>query len=97
MNKLSKAIKILNDYGFNFTDSEREANIIIRTPQEIVGNKAIYKIIRASHNCKTQIQFVSLTLLDLFEEKEDRKFLERFNFESFEGKLGENDFLVRTC
>lgn len=97
MNKFNRAIKILDDYGFNFTDSDREANIIIKTPQEIVGDKAIYKIIRASHTCKTQIQFVTLTLLDLFEEKEDREFLQKFNFETFEGKLGGNEFLVRTC
>jgi len=102
MNKFHKAINILENYGFNFVDNESEANIVIKTPGEIVKvnngeMKQRYKIIRASHHCKTQIELVTLTLLDLFEAHEDREFIERFGFGNYEGKLGENDFKVRVC
>lgn len=102
MNKFHKAISILENYGFNFVDNESEANIIIKTPRETVkveGGKMVqkYKVIRATHHCKTQIELVSYTLLDLFDAKEDREFIEKFGFGNYDGKLGENDFHVRLC
>ena len=100
MNKFHKAISILENYGFNFVDNESEANIVIKTPGEIVkieGGKIVqrYKVVRANHHCKTQIELVSYTLLDLFEATEDRAFIEKFGFGNYDGKLGENDFRVR--
>ena len=102
MNKFHKAISILENYGFNFVDNESEANIIIKTPGEVVkleNDKAVqrYKVIRATHHCKTQIELVSYTLLDLFDATEDRAFIEKFGFGNYDGKLGENDFHVRLC
>ena len=54
-----------------------------------------YKVVRATHHCKTQIELVLYTLLDLFDAREDRAFIEKFGFGNYDGKLGENDFRVR--
>lgn len=102
MNKLNKAIKILETYGFEFVDDEKQANIIIKTKPEIKDNKAFYKVIKAVNSCRTQVELVTLTLLDLFDEKEDRKFIAKYGLYKkgnlfYKGKLGENDFLVKSC
>ena len=61
MNKLNKAIKILETYGFEFVDDEKQANIVIKTKPEIKDNKAFYKVIKAVNSCRTQIELVTLT------------------------------------
>ena len=95
MQEFHKAISTLENLGFEFVDTDLEANIIIKTKEELVGNKLKYKIVRASHICEEQIRFAVFKLLDVFEETEDKEFLTNHSFDRFEGQLGENSFKVK--
>ncbi len=97
MQEFHKAVEIVEKLGFEFVKTDQEANIIIKTPDEIIPseNKRKYQILRVSHICEEQIRFAVFMLLDLFKETEDKDFLTRHSFHKFEGKLGENDFKVK--
>lgn len=100
MTKFDIAKTIFKNYGFNFVKTDKEANIIIKSPSTSFvdenGKKfEKYKIIRAAHTCRTQIQLVTLTLLRLFNEHEDAEFIEKFGHGNYEGVLGENKFWVK--
>ena len=97
MSKFHKAVEIVENLGFEFVNTDKEANIIIKTPDVIIeaGKKRQYQIIRASHICEEQIRFAVFSLLELFQETEDKDFLTKHSFNKFEGKLGENDFKVK--
>ena len=95
MQEFHKAASVLENLGFEFVDTDLEANIIIKTQEELVGNKLKYKIIRARHICDEQIRFAVFSLLELFKESEDKEFLTKHSFDRFEGKLGENSFKVK--
>lgn len=97
MNKFNKSIEIVKNFGFEFVKTDQEANIIIKTPEKYIEaeDKIKYRIIRVSHICEKQIRLAVFQLLDLFEEVEDKEFLTKHFFSFYEGKLGENEFVVK--
>ena len=99
MSKFHKAVEIVEKLGFEFVKTDKEANIIIKTPDVIIesGSRRKYQILRVSHVCEEQIRFAVFSLLELFQETEDKDFLTKHSFERFEGKLGENSLKVKIC